>query len=455
MTQLTTNKTRKIIDDFAEEIVNKRTQDGVQPKEDVIDFRDERAKNVSRPVYKIPTDILKFRKENGRIAPEVINYEQEHAPIDEETAEGQEILRVFLSKQDKNAKDKLKALIRSDGQKDPAIITADGFLINGNRRKMALEELFEETNDHRYKTMLAVILPNKDDMGGPPTVAEIEEIENRYQLYKDGKAEYSNFAKALSYRNKIERGVSLKHQVLGDPEFRNASNKVIQKRINEIEKDFLGPLTAVDEYLDHFHIPKQYRLIGDRWQAFIDYYKSVETKITDEKWRATFDFPDELIGDVKDLAFKMIRQREFKNEGKLNDLMRQLPRLLQNQDSRNHLLNLVGVPRQTDEDGGELDYKERERKWKLDNQTEVIRHVHNARQTASISGQKQKPIDLLEQAFNKLTHDEMDLEGIMIKDTQIARKKIVEIRSALDKLEHNLYDIEKKIKKTKDGIKFG
>ena len=35
----------------------------------------------------------------------------------------------------------------------------------------------------------AVILPGKDDVGGPSTLLESEQIENRYQLQSDGKAE--------------------------------------------------------------------------------------------------------------------------------------------------------------------------------------------------------------------------------------------------------------------------
>ena len=56
--------------------------------------------------------------------------------------------------------------------------------------------------DERFKTMKAVILPGKDDVGGPPTLLEIEQIENRYQLQSDGKAEYYAFDRALSMRRK-------------------------------------------------------------------------------------------------------------------------------------------------------------------------------------------------------------------------------------------------------------
>jgi len=40
----------------------------------------------------------------------------------------------------------------------------------------------------KFTNMNVVILPGKDDMGGPPTYLEIEQIENRYQLQGEAEA---------------------------------------------------------------------------------------------------------------------------------------------------------------------------------------------------------------------------------------------------------------------------
>jgi len=54
--------------------------------------------------------------------------------------------------------------IEHAGQSEPAIINCDGFLINGNRRKMVLEKLKDR---HKGKpdceAMKAVILPGQGD----------------------------------------------------------------------------------------------------------------------------------------------------------------------------------------------------------------------------------------------------------------------------------------------------
>ncbi|GAG80751.1 unnamed protein product, partial [marine sediment metagenome] len=72
---------------------------------------------------------------------------------------------------------------------------------NGNRRKLALDELSKV--DDKFNWMKVVVLPGKEDPGGPPTMLEIEQIENRYQLQSEGKAEYYKFDRALSIRRKI------------------------------------------------------------------------------------------------------------------------------------------------------------------------------------------------------------------------------------------------------------
>ena len=63
------------------------------------------------------------------------------------------------------------------------------------------EDLYEEPR-RRNMRQWVVILPGGDDEGGPPTIKEIEQIENRYQLQSDGKSEYTNFDRAISIQEK-------------------------------------------------------------------------------------------------------------------------------------------------------------------------------------------------------------------------------------------------------------
>ncbi|SVE62514.1 uncharacterized protein METZ01_LOCUS515368, partial [marine metagenome] len=200
---------RKIIPDFADEIKRRKLED-TTPSKVVIPFRNEHRTDKERDVVSVPIEILRFRKENGRIISNVLNYEQEHGILKENSDATQVELRKFLSEKDPEKTKELMNSIRSSGQRDPAVITCDGFLINGNRRKVAIDALHEDTGEDEYSRMKVVILPGKDDPGGPPTKKEIEQIENRYQLQSDGKSEYTRLDQAISIRHKRDSGMSLK-----------------------------------------------------------------------------------------------------------------------------------------------------------------------------------------------------------------------------------------------------
>ena len=78
----------------------------------------------------------------------------------------------------------LKADVLSRGQQEPAIITADGILINGNRRAAALRSLFE-SNHLKFKYIRCLVLPHD------ATSDEIVDLEAELQIARDFKQEYS------------------------------------------------------------------------------------------------------------------------------------------------------------------------------------------------------------------------------------------------------------------------
>jgi len=186
MADITKDPVREIIENFQKEI-ELCAVPTAKPSFDVIHFRAERQRNFERRIMDVPINRLRYRKENGRISSDVMDYEKKVRILEERDDECQEIIRKFLSDKDPEKTAELKASMLQYGQIDSAIITCDGFLINGNRRKMVLEQLAEDhPNVDKFKIMKVVILPGPDDPGGPPTIKEIETIENRYQLQSSG-----------------------------------------------------------------------------------------------------------------------------------------------------------------------------------------------------------------------------------------------------------------------------
>ncbi len=222
MPRIAVNAKREIVEDFAR-VIRERKTEGPKPATEVISFRDERRNNIERRVYQVPIGLLRYRKDNGRIASDVMNYERLNGLIDEKDAAAQSILRQFLADKDPEKVEILTHSIAAHGQNEPAIITADGFLINGNRRKMVMEHLASKPGGSEY--MKVVILPGATDPGGSPTLIEIEQLENRYQLQSEGKSEYYGFDRALSINRKIDLGFSLRDQLRDDPRYAHVSEK--------------------------------------------------------------------------------------------------------------------------------------------------------------------------------------------------------------------------------------
>lgn len=216
---------RKVNQEF-KKIINQFKQKASPPSIEVIDFQNELKERVERPVELIPTKHLRFRKNNGRIIADVESYEKEQGvELNEAEDSTQELLRAFLLNNDKEKNEELKRLLSQKGQQKPAIITCDGYLINGNRRKMVLEELYRLKNeDPQFEMMRVVILPEG------VTELDIQKIENRYQLQSEGKSEYQGLNRAIKYKRNIENGFSLEAQLRDDPNFHELPQKEFEKK---------------------------------------------------------------------------------------------------------------------------------------------------------------------------------------------------------------------------------
>src|SRR3989344_4802092 len=374
MAHISKEAVREIIEDFALEIVAAKAP-GPKPEVAVIDFRHDKKDGKERKVYSVPIGLLRFRKENGRIASDVFSYEKLHGVISETDSEGQKVLADFLKAKDPDQTDTLKKSVQQTGQTDPAIITADGFLINGNRRRLVLEMLWEETHDPEFSRMRVVILPGESEEGGPPTVKEIEQVENRYQLYKDGKSEYSNFDRALSIRRKMDLGMSLEEQFRDDP--------------------------------------------------------------------STSGMTEKEVGRVEQMAFSLIRLRDFSGLIKLHMLIRKLPKWVANSLVKKELLQ-INVLEEEPEDKEALDSEELDKKWVNINRTNITRQVNKARELIERNEKMETPVVLLRDALTKLEDDGMDTASMKFTDLPEALRLAEAIKTRADELNKEFYQYQKK-----------
>ena len=317
---------------------------------------------------------------------------------------------------------------------------------------MALSELSNEYSaDDRFQTMKVVILPGKEDEGGPPTLKEIEQIENRYQLQTEGKAEYYGFDAALSIRDKEHSGYTLEQQMRDDPQFRLMDKAEFNRAEKKRRRDLLEPLECVEEYLEVIGRPGEYwavsRGIGDpegRWQAFIDLGQGFWTRAKNPRSLRAMGIDQKEAGAIMQAAYTVIRMRILPNFGKLHDIMRDLPKLTEH--GKAHLLELARnikheLPAEdaTDNQGKPLPQDVVEEKWKNKYRTEVTRRLIHAREASQSGSEKNAPLGLMSDALRKLTHDNMVVENIRTGDLREALKIGNDIFAAAEEKKTEIY----------------
>ena len=456
MTRISKDTPRVIISDF-EKIINQTKVPGSKPQKTVINFRNDKRDGIEREIFKVPIKYLRYRKDNGRIRSDIISYEKDHGKLDESKTETQKIICGFLVKKDPEKTEILRKSIKHEGQDQPAIITCDGFLINGNRRKMVFEDLYGE-DPPAYEMMKVVILPSIDDPGGPPTLKEIEQLENRYQLQRDGKSEYTGLDMALSIRRKIEMGITLEEQLRDDPTFVELSRKEFHRVIKEYEGKYLNPLNCADRYLKYLQREGSYNNISSgisdkegRWQAFIDYSNFYENQLTNERWRIGANISEDEIGNIEDASFKLIRKREVKAlRRKLHDIVRDFKKLYIIPAAKKQLLalgssvdNKIINEDKYDKDGNENTLKEIDNSWSSRYEKTFNYHISNAYSHLDEQRESDTPILLLESALKKLNHYNMNIENIKPEERLKGMQLTEQIRDRADELKSLLWDTVK------------
>lgn len=347
----------------------------------------------------------------------------------EHTDETQYLLRKILKELKSEDNEELKRLLKHKGQREPAIITCDGFLINGNRRKLAFEELFQESGqDSKFESMRVVVLPER------VTIIDVQKIENRYQLQSEGKSEYHGLNRALTLKKNIDNGFSLIAQLKDDPIYVDLEGKEFDKAVKRVRKDFLNPLECVDRYLATFNRDGLYNTISEgggdkegRWQAFIDYSLFYYSILDDPTKRYELGIKEEEIGLIENVIFKIIRKRNLnskaseKSLGKVHAFVRSsnLQKYLKNPKAKQHFLNIA---KKVDEDipdaekysKDKIKYTEREidEKWGAKYQKEIYGSLIQAYKAVYKQTERDKPLDLLEDALKKLNHENLKIGNL-------------------------------------------
>jgi len=159
-------------------------------------------KLVDLEAFRLPLEYTFYNIKNGRFAAEYIDLvKQEGKELKSNNpTDSKKIQSLLIDLDPKQSLILLKDL-QAYGQKDPGIITYDGQVINGNRRKAVLEELVEDGHS-QFKFIEVTRLPQN------VSAQDLWKIEAGIQLSRNVQLNYGPINELLKFQQGIQAGLT-------------------------------------------------------------------------------------------------------------------------------------------------------------------------------------------------------------------------------------------------------
>jgi hypothetical protein len=222
-----------------------------------------RGRYVKAPVITVRHDVLVYRVENGRLITQL----QEHARQNgedlasvyarQDTAEVQQLLHQLLVAEAGDPRGPiLHELERQQLQTEPLLITAEGVVVNGNRRLAAMRELLHRDPERYagFADVSAAMLPAE------AAAADLEFVEATLQMAPETKLAYGWIGRRLKMRRQRDE-LKLPLESMCES-YRVEGAAEIDREIQE--------LALAEDYLDSYRgEPGHYSLIDDAEALFV------------------------------------------------------------------------------------------------------------------------------------------------------------------------------------------
>jgi hypothetical protein len=243
-------------------------------------------------VWEIPLECLVYNAYNGRIGSAVKSFEKSNYKLDPEKTTDAIIVEKFLWESKEIANEATVIDLATKGQQKFGIVTADGVIIDGNRRVSLMKRILNDKSLHesqrqRCEYFKAVILPTN------ASKKEILRLETTFQMGEDAKVDYNPIEKYLKCGDLKEEG------------FNNddiAEFMGIQKKDVEIN---LQILKLMNQYLERYGYEGVYTMASgheDSFQKLLIALNAYNSGVS-TMWEADEDD----ISDLKGVAFDYIR----------------------------------------------------------------------------------------------------------------------------------------------------
>lgn len=396
---------------------------------------------IDAPIYKFPLGQLLYNKSNGRVRSEIYALEAELGrSIDEENIDDQKRIKglILAIREDEN--EKIKEDLKKNGQLQPGIMTCDGVVINGNRRKALLEKLYELKHEEKFKYLEVHVLPSTI------TKSEIWLIEAGIQLSAPQQLVYSPINNLLKLREGVNSGIKV-------PEMATRIYGMSEDSLNED----LKRLKLMDEYLDDY-IGKsgRYYLLDRKNEHFINLQNILEWIEHPRGGLGLKDWdPDESdISELKVVAFhyirvgfKHMRIRELRDQFicesswkelrkslditvEINDADRQEGSGITNADD-----DMFDEPNEEESPLALLSVEQEDLAqditWRIQNEDKLKNHFEDSKEQVQIQKYSAKPLKLARSAYNKLLGIRLDSDELDDPDLDSVLGRIIKVVNGL------------------------
>jgi hypothetical protein len=281
------------------EAANKDTNKPAYP------IKNWRGKHTLYPkIIQVDVDYLMFRLENSRTEIQQMKYLRDNPTLPKdlfsnpESALAQEAQEIILNEINKDAGKDFFNDLNIRGQDEAAIISYDGYLINGNRRTAALKTLGTRYID-------CAVLPEDT------TPKDLYELEQELQISQDFRERYH----WINELRNIKRGIEDKRYNFKEDEMARR----LRININEI-KAKRRMLELIDSFLIWKGIPGEYdyNKLDETEQIFIQLEKALKKYKDEQK-----------LEELKNAVFTLIEEKPSKGRlyGYVMDLIKNFDKI--------------------------------------------------------------------------------------------------------------------------------
>ena len=356
-------------------------------------------KKLDLTTYRLPLDLTYYNIENGRFAAEYVDLVKNEGRqlVPTNPADSKKIQSLLIEIDPKQSMI-LEKDLELYGQKDPGIITHDGNVINGNRRRAVLEELVSRGRSEFKFIEVARLPPNVSPQ-------DLWKIEAGIQLSRNVQLDYGPINELLKFKQGIDAGLT--PMEIANSLYGGFKEKEILEKLEQLK--------LIAEYLVFIAQPGIFNRAKGVHEHFIDLSNVLNS------FRKQGASPDEIVA-AKRIGFQLIFDGVPQRE------LRRIKDILLNEKSKQVFWKAIDYSKP------EEYTKKIQRKIKADQDdtfTPARTIFNNCLDSAKALSEAQEPEKLLRRALTNL--ESIDADPKSLKDPHV-KSLILEIDEIIKKL---------------------